>query len=451
MKNKKIYKCTECGKEYYKWVGRCECGQFDTVVEFESEEKNTKNINSISSSNIIKMKDIENKEYVRYSSGNEELDRVLGGGIVSDSYVIVAAPPGAGKTTLLTSVCNHVANTVGPVLYCSGEENENQVKSRADRICDDISENFYFYKETEIEKVLSKAKEKGVVLLVIDSINKMYSNTQPDNLAGGPNQIKAVSAAVMKFAKDENRKCAVFCIGQYTKTEQLAGPKSLEHDCDTFIELQNGGVDQLRFLQAAKNRFGEIDFGLLEMTEIGLVPADETSFLTDKNLSVCGNTITVMMEGIRPLLIEVQALVDKTAYGFPQRIAPELNLKTFQTYIAILEKTCGLGLNNQDVIVQVSGGFKIKETAASLAIMMAISSSFSGRNIPNTIAFIGEVALTGEIKKVTMLEQRIKYLVRKGYKTIYIPDVDLKSNFNDVNIIKNRHIKDVYKNVFLTK
>ncbi|WP_024787715.1 MULTISPECIES: DNA repair protein RadA [unclassified Lebetimonas] len=412
-KNKTAYECTECGYKSAKWMGKCPaCGAWDSFVEV-SETKKSKT--SSKPSKIIKFENIEKEEIERFSSLDSELDLVLGGGIVPGSLVLIGGSPGVGKSTLMLKLAGKLNKKV---LYVAGEESPGQIKLRAERL-GIKNKNLFIMPEIVIENILEEIKNYDLV--IIDSIQTIYS----ENLSSAPGSVSQVREAtfeLMRVAKET--KIPVFIIGHITKEGSIAGPRVLEHMVDTVLYFEGDASRELRILRAFKNRFGSTsEIGIFEMTKQGLVSAKNRSFFSKKALP--GSAITVILEGTRPIVLEVQALVSES-YGIPKRSATGFDLARLNMILALLEKKLNLPFNQYDVFVNVTGGIKINETAADLAVIAAIVSSFRNRPISKETVFIGEVSLVGDIREIPGLDIRVKEAANLGFKKAIVPTLPIE-------------------------
>jgi len=407
-KQKTVYECIECGYKSAKWMGKCPaCGAWDSFVE----EVVTKTKSSIKPSKVLKLNEIEKEEIERFSSGDSELDLVLGGGIVPGSLVLIGGSPGVGKSTLMLKLANNVNKKV---LYIAGEESPSQIKLRADRL-NVKNDNLFIMPEIVTENIIEEIK-KGYELVIVDSIQTIYSQNL-QSAPGSVSQVREATFELMRVAKET--KTPIFIIGHITKEGSIAGPRVLEHMVDTVLYFEGDTSKELRILRSFKNRFGSTsEIGIFEMTKDGLKSAKNRSFFSKKALP--GSAITVIMEGTRPIVLEVQALVSES-YSIPKRSATGFDLNRLNMILALLEKKLNLPLNQYDVFVNVTGGMKITEPAADLAIIAAIVSSFKNRPISKESVFIGEVSLVGDIRDVNALDLRLKEAKSLGFKKAIIP------------------------------
>jgi len=426
-KNKTLYECLECGYKSAKWMGKCPaCGSWDSFVEI-NENKSKKS--SSTPSKVLKFDEIEKEEIERFSSKDSELDLVLGGGIVPGSLVLIGGSPGVGKSTLMMKLAGNIDKKV---LYVAGEESPGQIKIRAERL-GIKNKNLFLMPEIVVENIIEEIK-KGYDLVIIDSIQTIYS----ENISSAPGSVSQVREAtfeLMRIAK--TTKTPIFIIGHITKEGSIAGPRVLEHMVDTVLYFEGDASRELRILRAFKNRFGSTsEIGIFEMTKEGLVSAKNKSFFSKKALP--GSAITVILEGTRPIVLEVQALVSES-YSIPKRSATGFDLARLNMILALLEKKLNLPFNQYDVFINVTGGIKINETAADLAIIAAIVSSFRNRPISKETVFIGEVSLVGDIREVPGIDVRVKEAANLGFKKAILPNKPLEKT------LKTYEVKEVEK------
>ncbi len=450
-KTQKIYSCTKCGAQSSKWNGRClECGAWGTLEEglVATGQNNSTEQFAVSSepAQISRLDKIESVKYNRIVTGIDELDRVLGGGLVPGSLVLLAGEPGIGKSTMLAQMIDAVSKTIKNnkvsdkedvrVLYVSGEESAPQIKDRFVRLACEL-EKIYFANETNVEKIRATVLKEKPSLLIIDSIQTMRSGDVPSE-AGSINQIRAATANFLELAKKHD--VSIIITGHITKDGQVAGPKSLEHIVDTVIYLEHDQSLHYRLLRSTKNRFGSInEIGIFEMASDGFRQVKNPSaiFMNSSNLDQSGTAVSCVMEGTRPFLVEVQALVTKTVFGYPIRKATGIDANRLQVLAAVMQKRANLNLANQDIILNIVGGLKIKETAMDMAICAAIISSLSNQVIRKDALFVGEVGLGGEIRNVGKMKERLNEALRLGFKEIYTPNLDIQSKKQTIYKIGN--------------
>lgn len=427
-KKKTIFECQACGYQSSKWMGKCvSCGAWDSFIELSNEQIATqKKLGSLKPSSVIPITQVSQEKVERFSTGVDELDLVLGGGIVAGSLVLVGGSPGVGKSTLLLKVCANLAQLGKKVLYVSAEESAGQIKMRADRIEANHS-NLFLMNELVLENIFAELQKNRYDFLVIDSIQTIYSQ-EIASAPGSVSQVKAVTFELMRIAK--STRIPIFIIGHITKEGAIAGPRVLEHMVDTVLYFEGDSSKELRLLRGFKNRFGSIsEVGIFEMTQKGLVSAKNIAKRFFKRQSeAVGSAATVVMEGSRPLILEVQALVAESGYPSPKRSSTGYDSNRLTMLLALLEKKLDLPFNQYDVFINIAGGIKISETAADLAIIAAILSSFRNRPLSAQTIFLGEVGLTGEIREVMMLDSRLKEAYSQGFTKAVVPAKPLQQN-----------------------
>ena len=450
MKSKSVFVCKQCGNETPRWQGQCPaCGAWNSIVEFE--DKKAPAAKAAGRAGIAravpkKLKEVTGEQEIRFSTGMQELDRVLGGGGVRGSLILVGGAPGIGKSTLLLQICAYLGKTLR-ILYVSGEESEKQIKMRADRL-QVASDELYILSETDLSEILSAVDEVQPDILIADSIQTLYS---PENTSapGSISQVKDCTMALMQLAKSSG--VTVFVVGHVNKEGAIAGPKVLEHmvDCELFFEGEH--ASSYRILRAAKNRFGSTnEIGVFEMSEHGLVEVANPSaaMLAGHPQGASGNCIACVMEGSRPLLAEVQALAAKTQFGVPRRTAAGVDYNRMVLLLAILEKRCGLFLSSSDVYVNVVGGMRLDEPAVDLPMLLAITSSFRDKPLPEGVMSFGEVGLTGELRAVSNAGQRINEAYRLGFHTCVMPDQEVDEELTrKMNLVRVKTVGDAIKAV----
>ena len=422
--------CTECGNEYTAWQGQCTfCGSWNTIVEHKvapAEEAAGDTRRRLGGeARPVKLGRVGTEEHARMSTGLSELDRVLGGGIVPGSLTLISGEPGIGKSTLIAQMAGRVAETTGPVLYVSGEESGEQVKLRADRVLGSISDRLYIYPETNIENIMSACDEIRPCLLIVDSIQTMYS-ASADSVAGSLTQIRECSGQLIRYAK--NNHVPVFIVAHVTKSGELAGPKTIEHMVDTVLSFSGERDRDLRILRSFKNRFGTTDeIGAFRMTSEGMIEVPDLSGSLIEN-STCeeGSVISAVYEGSRPVFFEIQALVSRANVGFARRTAIGISQNRLSMILAVLEKKAGLNLLDYDVYVNVVGGMNTGSTSTDLAVALAIYSSFKSRSSGRRAVAVGEVGLTGNLRSVPNADRIIQEAVRLGYEAVILPENNAK-------------------------
>lgn len=457
-KVKKRYKCSECGTIYPSWAGRCTppkgCGKWNTIVEdtesvVEARESKITSNYPKGVNRAEKLKDIDNSSEERFLTGMGEFDRVLGGGMVKGSISIVTAPPGTGKSTLLLQISQNFAKQGIPVVYASGEESKAQIKLRANRILPELSDDVYVMPGDNLEDIFASVDECKAGLLIIDSI-QTCSVSYIDGKPGGNAQLLECSERIRKKAKSEG--LMVILIGQMTKKDELAGSRQLEHLVDAVFEFES--VEELRMLRGIKNRFGSIgEVGMFEMDSDGLNPIDNPSkyFLTEREVPLSGNALGITKEGTRPIVVEIECATSKSLQAFPARYTEGLRREKLNILLTVLEGS-GVNFFEENVIVKPTGGLRLNENATDLAIVMSIISAKKKKPIPEGVVFIGEVGLTGEIKKVPAIEPRLKELDRMGFKEVVIPNQSIKGDIKNLNIkvTKMKTISDCIRYILPT-
>lgn len=435
---KTIFTCTNCDAQHPKWSGRCsECGSWGTLQEQVSDSKEEKKelVKKLGKADLIDLSSIANQSLSRLITGLGEIDRVLGGGIVPGSLVLLGGEPGIGKSTLVAQIADAIGQNYQTV-YASGEESAGQVKARLDRLKCDLK-NIKFISETNVDKIIASANSAKPDLLIIDSIQTVYASLIPSE-AGSVSQIRAAAVKFLELAKGSN--IAVLLIGHITKDGQIAGPKSLEHIVDTVLYLENETSHNYCLLRATKNRFGSVnELGILEMTSAGFKEVKNPgSVFIDSNLeAVSGSVISCVIEGTRPFLIDMQALVSKTVFGYPQRKTSGFDTGRLQVLSAVISKRTKINLINADIILNVVGGLKISDPALDLAACVAIISSQLNKNFDRRTLVLGEVGLGGEIRNIFRLEERLKEAERLGYTKALIPNIDIKGGKMELIKVKD--------------
>ncbi len=437
-KAKSIFVCSECGYESAKWLGKCpSCNSWNTFYEEKIQETTSsgKKVNLKDREKPKNLNSIEGKEAIYTKTGYGELDRVLGGGLVKGSLVLIGGEPGIGKSTLILQLANKIAEKEGTVLYVSGEESGEQVKLRADRL-NIQNDNIMFLAETDIDNIEAEIMEMKPKLVVIDSIQTMYSN-EITSAPGTVSQVREITARVMRCCKQNQ--ITTILIGHVTKDGNIAGPRVLEHMVDTVLYLEGERYFSYRILRSVKNRFGSTnEVGMFEMQNEGMTEVTNPSsiLISEDQDQVPGAAIVSSLEGTRPLLVELQALTTPSVYGIPKRTGNGVDFNKIALLIAVLEKRARLSIGNQDVYVNVVSGMKINEPAIDLGIALVIASSFKSVYIPKDTAIIGEVGLTGEIRSVNMIDKRLKEAEKLGIKKCIIPQ-------NNKKLLKNTYKLDI--------
>jgi len=439
MKQKTVYACQECGAQSQKWLGRCaECGAWNSLVEEQAVPAiagggaaaaaagNRYSLAATAGPRLYE--EIDTVVSARLTTGIDEFDRVLGGGVVPGSLVLIGGEPGIGKSTLLLQAAAHFAHSTGPVLYSSGEESEHQIKSRGQRLGSPEFDNgrapLYLLAETCLERILEEIGRLRPALIVVDSVQTVFS-LKFQSAPGSVGQVREAATQLLFAAKGQN--IPTFLVGHVTKDGSLAGPKVLEHIVDTVLYFEGEKHHSHRVVRAVKNRFGAVsELGVFEMTGRGLKPVPNPSqlFLAERPAGAPGSAVLCCMEGSRPLLVEVQALVSTTSYGNARRMASGIDQNRLSLLLAVLEKRAGLNLLGEDVFINVAGGMTVDEPAADLAIVGAVASSLRNRPIKPGTAVFGEVGLAGEIRGTSQASLRIREAAQMGFTRVIVPEAN---------------------------
>ncbi len=451
-KIKKAFFCQNCGAQSPRWEGKCHsCGEWNTYVEEiidRGDAKDTHPIFKSGKSKPIAIEAINTTGEVRYKTPDGELNRVLGGGMVPGSLILFGGEPGIGKSTLLLQLSLQWSGI--KVLYISGEESEQQIKMRADRIGINNS-NSYLLSETSMQHILQHLEQINPDVVIVDSIQTLHTATI-DSSAGSISQIRECSSELMRYAKATST--PIFLIGHINKEGSIAGPKVLEHMVDVVLQFEGDRNHMYRILRSSKNRFGPTnELGIYEMEGKGLREVKNPSelLLSNREEQLSGSAIASSMEGLRPMLIEIQSLVSSAAYGTPQRSATGFDLRRLNMLLAVLEKRCGFRLTSKDVFLNIAGGIRVEDPAIDLAVVSAILSSGEDIPIPSKICFAAEVGLSGEIRPVNKIDQRILEAQKLGFNKIFLSKYNLKGvNFTDfkIKIIAVGKVEEVYNQLF---
>lgn len=446
-KAKTIFVCSECGNESPKWLGKCPaCNSWNTFYEQKIEKyTETNKIEKKINNTPRPLNSYVGQETNRTSTGYLELDRVLGGGLVKGSLILLGGEPGIGKSTLILQLCEKVQGE-GKVLYVSGEESAEQIKLRADRL-EIKNQDLMFLGETDIDVIKDAISDMKPKLVIIDSIQTMYSD-EITAAAGSVSQVREITSQIMRMCKAQQ--ITTIIIGHVTKEGNIAGPRVLEHMVDTVLYLEGERYNTYRILRAVKNRFGSTnEIGMFEMREEGMCEVTNPSdiLITEREDNPSGSCILASVEGTRPILVEVQALTSQTVFGLPKRTANGFDYNRLAVLIAVLEKKAGLSLGNQDVYLNIAGGMKISEPAADLGIIATVASSYKNVPIPQSTVVMGEVGLTGEVRRINLIEKRLKEAEKLGFKACIIPENNkkvLKDNYK-LDIIGVKSIGDMLR------
>ncbi len=450
-KSKSVYFCQNCGAESAKWIGKCPlCGEWNTYVEQVVTKSSKKNQILYESEKQIpqKISEIKSQKGGRISTKIKELDRILGGGLVPGSMILIGGEPGIGKSTLALQFALKLDNL--KVLYISGEESPQQIKMRAERL-NLQNDNCFILSETLLENIFTQTINVNPDLIIIDSIQTLYSD-KLESSAGTVSQVRETAASLLKFAKEKN--VPVFLIGHITKDGNLAGPKALEHIVDTVLQFEGDHNHMYRILRTTKNRFGSTsELGIFEMGDKGLREVSNPSeiLITQSEDNLSGTSIASTINGARPLLIEIQALVSSAAYGTPQRSSTGFDNRRLGMLLAVLEKRAGFRLSQKDVFLNIAGGIKVDDPATDLAVIASVLSSNLDLPIDKNVCFAGEVGLTGEIRPVARVDQRISEADKLGFKKIYISKFNLKGldeSKYKILIIKVSRVEELFRSLF---
>jgi DNA repair protein RadA/Sms len=434
---KTVFVCQECGSQAPKWVGRCvDCGAWNSFVEERPQPQDggvgaaaaaAHRYASGSATGSARLyADIELEQHARLTTGIDEFDRVLGGGVVPGSLVLLGGEPGIGKSTLLLQAAANMARR-GPVLYASGEESEHQIKSRGERLAVGDAP-LYLLAETCLERILEEIVRIRPALVIVDSVQTVFS-LKFQSAPGSIGQVREAATQLLFAAKGQN--IPTFLVGHVTKDGSLAGPKALEHVVDTVLYFEGERHHSHRVVRAVKNRFGAVsELGVFEMTSTGLRPVPNPSkmFLAERPVNAPGSAVLCSVEGSRPILVEVQALVSSSSYGTARRMASGIDAQRLSLLLAVLEKRAGLNLIGDDVFVNVAGGMTVDEPASDLGVLAAIASSVRNRVIPSTSAMFGEVGLAGEVRGIAQASLRIREAAQMGFQRCIMPDANIERN-----------------------
>src|SRR5712691_4558862 len=428
---KTVFVCQECGSQSPKWLGKCnDCGAWNSLVEERPQDPAAAAVTAghryaLSSATSAQLyADIKLENHARLSTGIDEFDRVLGGGVVPGSLVLLGGEPGIGKSTLLLQAAANMARTIGPVLYSSGEESEHQIKSRGERLAVGNAP-LYLLAETCLERILEEIARVNPALVIVDSIQTIFS-LKFQSAPGSIGQVREAATQLLFTAKGQN--IPTFLVGHITKDGSLAGPKALEHVVDTVLYFEGERHHSHRVVRAVKNRFGAVsELGVFEMTSGGLRPVPNPSklFLAERPSNAPGSAVLCSVEGSRPILVEVQALVSTSSYGNARRMASGVDQQRLSLLLAVLEKRAGLNLAGDDVFVNIAGGMTVDEPASDLGVLAAIASSVRNRVIPSTTAVFGEVGLAGEVRGITQASLRVREASQMGFRRCLMPEANI--------------------------
>ena len=447
-KIKSVYICSECGYESPKWYGKCpSCGEWNTMnEEIRDTSKQSPTVSrAVSYASPTKIKEISTTDEIRYRTGSSELDRVMGGGIVKGSLILLGGDPGIGKSTILLQICEHLGEQLS-ILYVSGEESKRQLKLRADRLGVD-SDNLYILTQTDVEMICETIRQDKPDIVMIDSIQTM-SLSELNSSPGSVTQVRECTNYLMRTAKSMD--IPMIVVGHVNKEGSIAGPKVLEHIVDAVLHFEGDKQMSYRILRAVKNRYGSTnEIGVFEMTDKGLNEVDNPSLMliSGRPKNVSGTCIACAMEGTRPILAEIQALATATGFGNPRRMSTGFDYNRMNLIIAVLEKRAGYYFSNTDAYINVVGGLRLDETAVDLAVAMALVSSLKDVPIADDAIAFGEIGLAGEIRSVTHAQQRVNEAERLGFKKIIVPAHNLKdiSVSGDAQIIPVKNVRQAFE------
>ncbi|HJQ09783.1 MAG TPA: DNA repair protein RadA [Gemmatimonadaceae bacterium] len=458
-KAKTVYRCTNCGADHPKWAGRCDvCGEWNSLVEeiatpaASASSRRVGGKRSMAEGGSVaptpRLREIKSSEGRRLKTGIKEFDFVLGGGIVPGSMVLVGGEPGIGKSTLLLQVAGKLQSLGHSALYVSGEESALQVKLRAERL-HSSAEDVALLNETLLETIIATAGSQKFDAVIVDSIQTVFTSDL-EGAPGNVGQVRECAARLMRFAKETET--TVFAVGHVTKGGGIAGPKTLEHIVDTVLYFEGEGMLEHRVLRATKNRFGSVDeIGVFRMTEEGLIAVENPSelFLGDRLGNASGSAVTALLEGTRPVLIEIQGLAAKAGYGTPQRVSTGYDPRRLALLLAVLDKRAGLSFSQLDVFLNVVGGVRMQEPAGDLAVASALASSVYDRPVGNSTVFLGEVGLGGEIRPVSQAERRLGEAAKMGMTTAFLAERGIpKRPTRGIELVGVLTINDVFRHLF---
>ncbi len=443
-----VFFCSECGYKSSKWLGKCpDCNSWNTFNEEKLiKDSKTKKYTVVSNVKPLKIDEVPVNKELRITTGIKELDRVLGGGVVIGSVNLVGGDPGIGKSTLLLQMCRKIKDDIS-VLYCSSEESVEQIKLRANRLSDG-NKNIFITSKTSIDLIIEDLEEIKPQIAVIDSIQTIFSD-ELDSAPGTVSQIRECTLKITRFAKENN--ITVFIVGHVTKDGALAGPKVLEHMVDCVLQFEGERYSNFRIIRSVKNRFGSTnEIGVFEMTDQGLKEVENPSnmFLEGRPKNASGTVVICSMEGTRPILAEIQALVTNSAFGNPRRMATGIDFNRSNLVLAVLEKKTGLNLASLDTYINVTGGLKIYEPACDLGIAVSVASSFKNKPIDDDLVVFGELGLTGEVRNISFLEKRITEAHKLGFKKCVIPYTQNNIFIEGLEIIKVKNIIEAFGAIF---
>ena len=456
---KTVFVCQECGNESPKWVGRCICGAWNSMVEekvlpIDTDDKRRRtsarddNTGLRRTGKPRRLNEVRSGETERIDTGIGELNRVLGGGLVRGSLTLISGEPGIGKSTIIIQAASHIAKTHGTVLYVSGEESEEQIRMRADRVCEGLPDTLYILAETNMESVAEVCRQLKPAFLIIDSIQTMYTE-ELDSAPGSVSQVRSCGNELMRIGKTED--IPIFIVAHVTKSGELAGPRIVEHMVDCVLSFTGDRSHEMRILRAQKNRFGTTsEIGAFEMGESGLMQIENLSgtLMEEMDAGNEGDIVTAVYEGTRPLVLEVQALTSNAGAGFPRRTSIGIDNARLNMIIAVLEKKAGIDLSSQDIYVNIVGGVRPEGTYTDLAIAMAIYSSATGKVLSSDTLVVGEIGLTGDLRAIQNSEKILREAAHLGFGKVVLPVRNaerLKKALQEINAERNRNGQPILK------
>ena len=456
-KPKTTYKCTACGGVVTRWSGQCpHCSEWNTIEEYVEPIGTPAKVAAVKAqkANVtaLKLRDVKAQETNRIITEVSEFDRVVGGGLVNDSMTIIAGVPGCGKSTILLLICDKMLSLGKTVVYASGEESASQIKARSERLQLSHIDDMYISDTTCMNDVLALINQVNADFVIADSINTFTLNEHLPSRAGSPTQTVECASALQDCAKRSSKPRAIILVGQVNKDDELMGMRSLEHMVDTVLMLEGDSHETFRILYTSKNRFGDTgETGFFQMTEKGMEEVRNPSefFLTARSESIIGAALTVLREGSRPIVVEIESLVTRSFTSFPSRITETMSKDRLNVLISILEQHCGMSFIDKNVIINAQNNLKLKKSDTSLATLMSICSSYYQKPLPFNSVYLADVGLTGELKKIPNIDVRLKELDRMGYGDVYVAKDTNVGQYKNIRVVKCDKISDVLRNVGL--
>lgn len=454
-KAKTTYKCTACGNLVTRWAGQCpHCHEWNTIEEYVEPVGTPAKVAAAkaitANVNALRLKDVKAQETNRIKTGIDEFDRVVGGGLVNDSMTILAGVPGIGKSTVLLALCEKFLALGKTVVYASGEESASQIKSRSERLKLSCIDDMYISDTTCMNDVLALINQVDADFIIADSINTFTLNEHLPSRAGSPTQTVECASALQDCAKRSHKPRSIILVGQVNKEDELMGMRALEHMVDTVLMLEGDSNDTFRILYTTKNRFGDTgETGFFQMTERGMQEVRNPSefFLTAREEPVIGTSLTVLKEGTRPIVVEIESLVTKSFTSYPSRISETMSRDRLNVLISILEQHCGMTFIDKNVIINTQNNLKLKKSDTSLATLMSICSSYYKQPLPFNSVYLADVGLTGELKKIPNIDVRLKELDRMGYGNVYVAKNTQLGQYKNIRVVRCDKISDVLKQI----